>query len=87
MPERQDGNAGPEGKLRARCLAVGVAHTAMDVGGDGWRPGQAEATCARRWRRRSAGRLVPLGSGENLASQEMRGRGRGGGPYVNEHFL
>ena len=23
-----------------------------------------------------------LGSGENLASQEMGGRGRGGGPYV-----
>ena len=27
-----------------------------------------------------------LGSGENLASQEMGGRRRGSGPYVNEHF-
>lgn len=34
---------------------------------------------------RSAERLVP-GLRGNLASQEMGGRGRGGGPYVNEHF-
>ena len=63
------------------CSAVGVAHTAMDAGGDGKRKPRVQEDGSggqqRGWY---------LGSGENLASQEMGGRGRGGGPYVNEHF-